>query len=484
MKNNIIKKVVSMGTVFFIGALGLGMTTQSAFCANPKNEKTSVHATTRKKGITSVTKIGSKKDLLTAISVTVGVILIGTIIYKCIDTEKAAINPKIPSDAASHKSTKNAIEPNISIDTTLKNAVGPNSIYVCRPGISNPGNCCFIIAVIQALYGTTLKDIVLAQPPAKKEEQPAVAALQSIYTLMDEWEKNSPSNGKRYIDVPDELFTLYNNSGLPKVTNVFGIRQSDSDQFIIGLFDKVIEEIFPKPKEAENKKKAMEPENEKLADESNESYKERIYEKYKMNLYENPKLFALKMQLFHFLGCSQLESTDGTNALSCRYQLYNGLCLPTDEFNNLQDMVNNFMATETINDDVYLNGNKRPVCQTFKVKKEDLPEYMKLNINRYKINAKTSKEEKTSNEIAFDDTFYVQCDTGEKINYEICGIIVHLGDTPYSGHYLAYSKIKDTKNWLKFNDSRVTIIESDDKFEAEKKNNICHGFYIIIARRI
>ena len=44
----------------------------------------------------------------------------------------------------------------------------------------------------------------------------------------------------------------------------------------------------------------------------------------------------------------------------------------------------------------------------------------------------------------------------QQLNYEIAAIVCHSGETPYSGHYVTWTRRKETKSWVVHNDSQTT----------------------------
>ena len=55
--------------------------------------------------------------------------------------------------------------------------------------------------------------------------------------------------------------------------------------------------------------------------------------------------------------------------------------------------------------------------------------------------------------------------TKEKIEYNLIGIIYHLGGIGYEGHNIAYCKKND--NWYKFNDDKVTKLDDIKNITGE-----------------
>ena len=93
---------------------------------------------------------------------------------------------------------------------------------------------------------------------------------------------------------------------------------------------------------------------------------------------------------------------------------------------------------------------------------------MKFNISKYIIEKKT------------DDT-----------NYELIGVIVHLGESSMGGHFIAYCKSLVNKNWYFYNDAIVqkcvnpeeeinsrgiTYVLFYQKIKISKENSICLYF--------
>ena len=62
-----------------------------------------------------------------------------------------------------------------------------------------------------------------------------------------------------------------------------------------------------------------------------------------------------------------------------------------------------------------------------------------------------------------------------KHNYDLVSIIVHLGETPNSGHYICYSKRNN--NWYEFNDSIVIKYNFNELKKSEQLTKNGYMFF-------
>ena len=98
------------------------------------------------------------------------------------------------------------------------------------------------------------------------------------------------------------------------------------------------------------------------------------------------------------------------------------------------------------------------------------PNKLLINID-YGIN-KAFKPSKVKFDEEIDITQYVSFNFGFPIKYRLIGVCTHLGQSGWSGHYIAFCKNKETGQWYKFNDSHVSSCE---------KKDICSGSpYLLI----
>ena len=125
----------------------------------------------------------------------------------------------------------------------------------------------------------------------------------------------------------------------------------------------------------------------------------------------------------------------------------------------LKEMINDY------NRNKYLTGKSQNyclICKNFydaysKNSFYELPEILIVYPGRKKYGIKYNIE------IIFEEKLNIKLSDNldnKIITYNLIGILYHLGGIGYSGHNIAYCKIKN--NWYEFNDSVVTEIDIRD----------------------
>lgn len=135
--------------------------------------------------------------------------------------------------------------------------------------------------------------------------------------------------------------------------------------------------------------------------------------------------------------------------------------------NNIYDCLEDFFAPEQLEDSnqVYCNNcnNKQNVERYIKLQK--LPPFLNLQLLRFvfdrqkgrkKLNSSVRFPEKLNLENYFDDSSMAP----KKAEYKLCAVLMHRGQSCFSGHYIAQIKDRISGNWFKFNDETVEKIDS------------------------
>ncbi|KAK8848306.1 hypothetical protein M9Y10_019367 [Tritrichomonas musculus] len=100
-----------------------------------------------------------------------------------------------------------------------------------------------------------------------------------------------------------------------------------------------------------------------------------------------------------------------------------------------------------------------------------LPKHLVIQLVRFEYNHQTQEREKISSFFQFGDFLNIN---GQY--FTLTGIIIHLGSTPESGHYISYIRKpnKDDRtysnDWFQCNDSTVTSVSQDNAFEDGYEN--------------
>ena len=66
------------------------------------------------------------------------------------------------------------------------------------------------------------------------------------------------------------------------------------------------------------------------------------------------------------------------------------------------------------------------------------------------------------NGILFEQNVNLACNTNQACLYDLCGLILHAGGSPFCGHYVAYCK-QSNNTWYQFNDDTVTEVHNMQK---------------------
>ena len=102
----------------------------------------------------------------------------------------------------------------------------------------------------------------------------------------------------------------------------------------------------------------------------------------------------------------------------------------------------------------------RQVERCYMIKK--FPQTLQLQLLRFNYNSSTMQRTKNTNFVKFDENITLFNHTGDNIDihlkYKLSAIILHVGETTQSGHYIAI--IRQNGKWITFNDE--TVYESCD----------------------
>ena len=190
--------------------------------------------------------------------------------------------------------------------------------------------------------------------------------------------------------------------------------------------------------------------------------------------------------LFYGLNCSMTQCSL-CQALSYNYQTYFFIVFPLEEirkyklnnfnqFNNFNNMFNNnevniydcFEYDRKINymtgeNAMYCNYCKKTCNSQMKTILTTGPEILIIILNRGKgieFNVKINFVEylNLANFIQFSNS---------GVNYQLMGVITHMGESGMSGHFIAYCKSPISETWFQYNDSKVSQVVN---FQSEVIN--------------
>lgn len=107
--------------------------------------------------------------------------------------------------------------------------------------------------------------------------------------------------------------------------------------------------------------------------------------------------------------------------------------------------------------------SKQEATRTIKL--TSLPPTLNLQLLRFVYDRQQGCRKKVNTYLGFSETLEISPSyfdaTKEKIpSYNLCAVLVHVGPSAHSGHYVAHIKDHKTGTWYKFNDAKVVKIES------------------------
>ena len=180
--------------------------------------------------------------------------------------------------------------------------------------------------------------------------------------------------------------------------------------------------------------------------------------------------------LFYAMNCNIIQCF-GCKSQTFNYQTYFFIIFPLEEvrkyklynFNQFNNMYNNnevniyecFEYEKKIN---YMNGQNAMHCNYCQRTCDSSmctvlttgPEVLIIILNRGKgieFNVKINFVERLNlaNYIQFGNT---------GVNYELIGVITHMGESSMSGHFIAYCKNPISKTWYQYNDATVNPVNN------------------------
>ena len=189
---------------------------------------------------------------------------------------------------------------------------------------------------------------------------------------------------------------------------------------------------------------------------------------------------SLISDLFYAVNCNIIQCL-GCNAQTFNYQTYFFIVFPLEEvrkykfqninqFNSFNNMFNNnnqvniYECFEYEKKITYMSGQNAMHCNYCQRTCNSSmctvlttgPEVLIIILNRGKgieFNVKIIFDERLNlnNYIQFGNT---------GVNYELIGVITHLGDSSMSGHFIAYCKSPISKTWFQYNDAMVNPVNN------------------------
>lgn len=146
----------------------------------------------------------------------------------------------------------------------------------------------------------------------------------------------------------------------------------------------------------------------------------------------------------------------------------------------LAESLKGFLEVEKLDgDNKYMCSNcngKQDATRTIELK--SLPPVLNLQLLRFVFDIKTGSKKKLNSCIQFPDVLDMSEYLPGKENtvYDLNAVLIHRGQSAYSGHYVAHIKGKDSQNWFKFNDEEIEKIKgrnlqlgSEEELDGKKQ---------------
>lgn len=139
---------------------------------------------------------------------------------------------------------------------------------------------------------------------------------------------------------------------------------------------------------------------------------------------------------------------------SSAVEKFTTLCMEVCEQNNLEESINTFLLPDYHKNYSSEEFGQIDVQRFHKILRA--PTVLVLHLKRFDYDLTTGRRMKISKRYLFPhdlDVTRAMQDPSEKIEYELSGVVVHLG-VATAGHYYSFCKVDD-KTWMSFNDTLV-----------------------------
>ncbi|KAL5039244.1 hypothetical protein BDV3_002622 [Batrachochytrium dendrobatidis] len=186
------------------------------------------------------------------------------------------------------------------------------------------------------------------------------------------------------------------------------------------------------------------------------------------------------------------QLTNETKCLNCesitnRVESFLDLSIDIDQHSSISSCLRNFSSSEV------LYGKNKFFCDTCnslqeaekRMKIKRLPNVLAVHLKRFKFQEQLGRYSKLSYQVSFplELRLFNTADGAENADrlYQLHGVVVHIGSSPQSGHYVAL--IKSENQWMLFDDDDVRIIEEADLFQYFGDSNLFGTgyFYLFTA---
>ena len=356
-------------------------------------------------------------------------------------------------------------------------SISPNEPNHCL-GLQNVGATCYMNATLQCLcHVTSLKKYFKEKNFEENNNNNYILTNAFNKVITNLWKISNISYYK-----PEEFKNI-----ISQLNPLFkGIQANDSKDLIIFIYETLHRELnTPNSLDINSLINNEIPEELKL---------------FRQDYYS--KNYSVISKIFY---CEQYNSIKccNCNTIKSSYNIINIIIFPLEkvrlslekenfgkfEYVTLEDCFNHYEVPEELKGDnqIYCNHCNRLADALSSNKLYNCPEVLTIILNRGK-GIEFDVEFKYP--MKFNISKYIMVTTDET-NYELIGVIAHLGESSMSGHFIAYCKSPVDKNWYFYNDAIVQKCENPEveinsrgipyvlfyqKIKISKENIICLYF--------
>ena len=345
--------------------------------------------------------------------------------------------------------------------------------YHCL-GLENIGATCYMNATLQCLCNVTnLKKYFLNKDSFLKDIQNKDCPLAiEFYNVINNLWKES-FNGKNYYTPTSFKDKISEMNPLFK-----GIAANDSKDLILFLYETIHNELNS-AKDQDNQNNI----NNEIQDDSIEPELQELRSEY------YPKNSSILIKTFYFEHKNEMKCLN-CECVKSNYNINNMLIFPLEKVREymaqtndgklekvtLEDCFENYKVPETLNgnNQIYCNNCNQMADASNRNLIYSSPEVLTIILNRGKG-------------LQFDVNFeypliininnYILDKTSPNNNYELIGVLCHIGPSGMSGHFIAICKSPENGKWYLYNDAMVSEVKDPRYTDNDSIERIPYVLY-------